>query len=168
MPDQITEQPAEQSAEQAAQTAEQPAEQPAEQSAEQAAQTAEQPAEQPAEHQALVTFVQSILATNVNKVATNGNVKRFYLDDISEQNWDYKHHLVSLDDSAPDYVTLVLNQFSNRTDEHTATVSMAMNEVDELLAILLQWRMECENIDHPGQPPAPLDDGLGDLDDHPF
>lgn len=114
----------------------------------------------------LESEVKEILETEVHQVSTNsGNstISRFYTEDESEKNWTHEHHLIDLDDQGLLYSSLII--IGCALDGATKMVRLSCNEVDELLSILLRWRLENANK----YAVKPVEDNpLSDLDDHPF
>lgn len=120
-----------------------------------------------------VEAVQDILVNEITKVPSNGNHTRYYTECAAERQWNNQHHLLDLEGKEPMYSGLTITQCS--TDGATQ-VQLEYNEVDDLLTILLQWRMDAIRVSHEAIAAQKktstddflLDDNLSDLDDRPF
>lgn len=109
--------------------------------------------------------IHDILNISVNKVPSNGNHTRYYTEAVAEQQWDNEHHLIDVGGKDPMYSDLTITQCS--TSEPSRSVKLNYNEVDELLTILLQWRMNAARASHEAMTKVE-DDGINVGDDHPF
>lgn len=108
------------------------------------------------------SLIDAILATLVHQVPSNGN-NRFYMEPEADKRWDSLHHLVDLHDNGVMDSKLTIHQFNSSNE--SSSVHLSYNEVDELLAILFQWRMSHEDKRVEDAKP---DNALGDLNKHPF
>lgn len=123
-----------------------------------------------------VEAVQDILVNEITKVPSNGNHTRYYTECAAERQWNNQHHLLDLEGKEPMYSGLTITQCST---EGATQVQLEYNEVDDLLTILLQWRMDAIRVSHEAiaaQKKTATDDFLSNsdldaidqLDDHPF
>ena len=112
------------------------------------------------------SLIDEILATPVHQVPSNGNT-RFYMEPEADKRWDRRHHLIDMNgDSGPMSSFLSLAEFSSGIESSSVQhINLSYNEVDELLAILLQWRVGHEDKRIEDTKP---ENALGDLDAHPF
>src|SRR5689334_21557361 len=84
--------------------------------------------------------ISSILAnTNVVRVPSVGSHIRFYTESLDTEHWDRIHHLIDLEHSGSFAAKLTITQLSL---EGASQVALSYNEVDDLLTVLLQWRLE--------------------------
>lgn len=108
--------------------------------------------------------IHDILANTVNKVPSNGNHIRYYTEPCAERQWDNKHHLIDVEGKEPMYSELTITQCST---EGATRINLEYNELDDLLTILLQWRMDAARASHEAMIKVD-DDAIHVGDDHPF
>lgn len=89
--------------------------------------------------------VHDILANNVTKVSSNSH-NRYYTENCADRQWYELHHLIDLDGNQSMYSDLTITQCS--TEGGATQIKLSHNEVDDLLTILLQWRMDIARVNH--------------------
>src|SRR5437867_13312758 len=87
-------------------------------------------------------IVQDILENSrVVQVPSNGSHERFYTESLASFSWDAKHHLMDLEKQGSRFSVLTIFEMGM---DGALQVKLTSNEVDDLLAVLLRWRLNEE------------------------
>ncbi len=85
-------------------------------------------------------IIRDLLDNKPERVSSNER-QRYYSEDVSDRNYDQTHHLIDVDQQhGRNYCKLHIHQFTSHAPERNCTVTLTANEVEELLAVVLQQR----------------------------
>ena len=83
-------------------------------------------------------FTELVDTHEVVRVPSNGRHTRFYTEPLASEQWDCRHHLLDLEDVGSGYSHLTITELST---SGSTQVRLTCNEVNDLLSVLLHWRV---------------------------